>query len=129
VPYVLVAYGRFAGGFDPEVFKAPRAAFDRLPDYAKRASWAHQNSFEVFPPFAAACLMSFITAPYPFQIFGIPAEVANGVISLLFVLARLSYAAAYILDRAAWRSLSWGVSVLCTATLMVTALRSVTTTL
>jgi uncharacterized MAPEG superfamily protein len=129
VPYALVAYGRFATGFDPETFKAPRAAFDRLPDYAKRATWAHQNSFEVFAPFAAACLMCFVTAPHPFTVLGIPADISNALASLIFVLSRLSYAAAYILDQPAWRSLSWAVSVTCTGSLMLTALRGLTTTL
>jgi len=27
---------------------APRTMFDKLPPYAQRANWAHQNSFEAF---------------------------------------------------------------------------------
>ena len=27
---------------------APRAMFDRLPEWGKRANWAHLNSFEAF---------------------------------------------------------------------------------
>ncbi|MFN5979037.1 MAG: MAPEG family protein, partial [Pseudanabaena sp.] len=51
LPYIVVAYGRVSVGID---MNAPRAMFDRLPDYAKRATWAHQNSFEVFALFATA---------------------------------------------------------------------------
>ncbi|GAB4214780.1 MAG: MAPEG family protein [Synechococcales cyanobacterium] len=125
VPYVLVAYGRWQAGFEMKDFKAPRAMFERLPDYAKRASWAHQNSFEVFSPFAAAALMSFVTAPHPFPVLGIPADVWNAFTSVVFVLSRLTYAAGYIADQPIVRSLSWGVSVTCTASLMLVSLRAI----
>ena len=44
-----------------EALAAPRAVFDRLPPYAQRATWAHQNAFEAFMLFAAAALMAYVT--------------------------------------------------------------------
>ena len=58
LPYIVVAYGRLSIGID---MNAPRAMFDRLPDYAKRATWAHQNSFETFGLFAAAALTTYVS--------------------------------------------------------------------
>ncbi|NJK28581.1 MAG: MAPEG family protein, partial [Coleofasciculaceae cyanobacterium SM2_3_26] len=58
VPFLAVAYGRFQVGYDTA---APRALFDKLPPYAQRASWAHQNSFEAFIVFTPAALMAYIT--------------------------------------------------------------------
>ncbi len=57
-PYIFVAFGRVSIGYD---MNSPRAMFDRLPDYAKRATWAHQNSFEVFALFAAAALTAYVS--------------------------------------------------------------------
>lgn len=45
VPFLVVVYGRVKAGYD---IAAPRALFDKLPAYAQRATWAHQNSFESF---------------------------------------------------------------------------------
>ena len=57
-PFLVVAYGRLKVGYDQV---APRAMFEKLPDYAKRATWAHQNSFETFIVFTAACFMAYLT--------------------------------------------------------------------
>ncbi|MDE5088163.1 MAG: MAPEG family protein, partial [Trichodesmium sp. St16_bin2-tuft] len=57
-PFLVVAYGRVTVGYD---LGAPRAMFEKLPDYAKRATWAHQNSFETFILFAAASFMAYVT--------------------------------------------------------------------
>ena len=45
LPFLLVAYARLKVGYD---IAAPRTMFDKLPPYAQRATWAHQNSFEAF---------------------------------------------------------------------------------
>ena len=55
-PFLVVALARLQLGYDQA---APRAMFDRLPDYAQRATWAHQNSFETFMLFSAAALMAY----------------------------------------------------------------------
>jgi uncharacterized MAPEG superfamily protein len=57
-PFLVVALARLQLGYDQA---APRAMFERLPAYAQRATWAHQNSFETFMLFSAAALMAFVT--------------------------------------------------------------------
>jgi uncharacterized MAPEG superfamily protein len=39
------------------VLAAPRAIFERLPAWGKRAAWAHQNCFEALTLHASACLL------------------------------------------------------------------------
>ena len=44
LPFLPVAYARAQIG--PQALALPRAIIDKLPPYAQRATWAHQNSFE-----------------------------------------------------------------------------------
>ena len=46
LPFLVVAYARARIGY--EMFSTPRAMFEKLPPYAQRATWAHQNTFEAF---------------------------------------------------------------------------------
>lgn len=87
VPFLLVAYARVRVG--SEMLSTPRALFDKLPPYAQRATWAHQNTFEAFMIFAAAALMAYVTGVNSFT-----AQVA----AIAFVVARLLYSIFYILN-------------------------------
>jgi uncharacterized MAPEG superfamily protein len=112
LPYILVAIGRFQAGFD---MGAPRAIFDKLPDYAKRANWAHQNSFETFVTFAAAALMAYVTkqdSPYA----------AN--LAIAFVGSRFLFSVFYIINFPIGRSLMFGVGSFATASLMIMSIQS-----
>jgi uncharacterized MAPEG superfamily protein len=106
LPYFAVAYARFKIGID---FNAPRAMFDKLPDYAKRATWAHQNSFEVFSLFVAAALMVYAA--------GKGSEYTT-LLVLAFVGSRLLYSIFYIANLPPLRSLMWAISMFCIANLM-----------
>ncbi len=111
-PYLLVAATRFQAGFD---IGAPRAIFDKLPDYGKRATWAHQNSFEAFMLYSAAAIMAYIThldSP----------SVANCAIS--FVAARFLYSIFYILNVPLGRALMFGVGSVAIFTLMSLSITS-----
>ncbi|MEA5576320.1 MAPEG family protein [Anabaena sp. UHCC 0451] len=105
VPYLLVAYGRVLVGYD---LSAPRAMFDKLPPYAQRATWAHQNSFETFMTFAPAALMAYIT--------GVNSPTA-AVAAIAFILARLLYSIFYIANIPILRSLMFGIGSFSSATL------------
>lgn len=54
---------RSQADFKPSDLAAPRAMFERLPAWGKRANWAHQNSFEAFTLHAPACLLCLVVAP------------------------------------------------------------------
>ncbi len=110
LPFLVVAYGRFQAGFDME---KPRALFDRLPAYAQRATWAHQNAFETFMIFAVGALMAYVTrqdAP----------EVAWAAIA--FVIARTLYPVFYILNVPAGRSAMFAIGTMSTITLFAFSL-------
>lgn len=99
LPYFAVAFGRFQVGYD---MGAPRSLFDKLPDYAQRATWAHQNSWESFALYAPAAIMAFAA--------GLPAEaVLTSVVT--YLASRVTYSLFYILNVPILRSLSWAISI------------------
>ncbi|MBD2663020.1 MAPEG family protein [Richelia sinica] len=105
VPFLVVGYARAQVGYDTA---APRAMFDKLPDYGKRATWAHQNSFEAFMIFAAAAMMAYVTGVN--SPFGALAAIA-------FVVSRLLYSTFYILNIPVLRSLMFAIGSLSSGTL------------
>ncbi|MBG1265873.1 MAPEG family protein [Nostoc sp. WHI] len=107
VPFLPVAYARVQIG--DEMFSTPRAMFDKLPPYAQRATWAHQNSFETFMIFATAALMAYIT--------GVNSSTAQ-VAAIAFVVARLLHSIFYILNIPLLRSLMFAISSFSSATLV-----------
>lgn len=113
VPFLVVAYGRLQVGYDT---RSPRALFDKLPPYAQRATWAHQNSFESFMLFAAAALMAYVTQQ--------DSLLAAGA-AIAYLVARLLFSLFYILNIPVARSLMFGIGTLCIATLMGLSLVSV----
>ena len=112
-PFLVVAYGRVKVGYD---LGAPRALFEKLPDYAKRATWAHQNSFETFILFAAASLIAYLTEQDSMLAIGA---------AVTFVIGRFFYSIFYILDIPIGRSLMFAISSSCTAILFILSLSSV----
>ena len=112
-PFLVVALARLQLGYDSS---APRAMFERLPAYAQRATWAHQNSFETFMLFSAAALMAFVT--------GVDSEVA-GLAAIAFTIARLLFSVFYILNVPLGRSLMFAISSSCTVTLFYFSLMAV----
>jgi uncharacterized MAPEG superfamily protein len=113
LPYFVVAYGRVSIGID---MNAPRAMFDRLPPFAQRATWAHQNSFEVFVLFAAAAVMVYITGN---------ATNNTSLITLTFLGSRFGFCLFYILDLPFLRSPMWVVGMICVASLMSASLTAI----
>lgn len=110
LPFLVVGYARVRVGYD---IAAPRAMFDKLPPYAQRAYWAHQNTFENFMIFAAAALMAYVTA--------VNSTLAVGA-AITFVVARLLYSVFYITNVPLARSLMFAVGSICSGTLFVLSL-------
>ncbi|MEO0532724.1 MAG: MAPEG family protein [Cyanobacteria bacterium P01_A01_bin.123] len=98
VPFGVVGYGRLVVGYDST---QPRALFDKLPPYAQRATWAHENGFESLAFFAPAALMAYVT--------GQSSTVALGA-AIAYLIARLLYPLFYILNIPTLRSLMFGVA-------------------
>jgi len=112
LPFLVVGYARVSVGYD---VSAPRAMLDKLPLYGKRATWAHQNSFEAFTIFAPAALMAYVT--------GQNSSLAIGC-AIAFVVARFFYSIFYIANIPLARSLMFGIGSLCSATLFVLSIIS-----
>ncbi|MFZ9945834.1 MAG: MAPEG family protein [Vulcanococcus sp.] len=87
---------------------APRAMFDRLPEWGKRANWAHLNSFEAFVLFAPAALLCLIS-----KVDSSTALAAAWIYPGL----RLAYIAAYVANLPPLRSLCWAGAMVCTGIL------------
>ncbi|GBL10135.1 MAPEG family protein [Microcystis aeruginosa] len=102
LPFLLVAYARAKVGYNTS---APRAMFDQLPYYAKRATWAHQNGFETFMIYSAAALMAYVT--------GVSSPLAANC-AIAFVILRLLFSLFYIINIPIARSLMFGLGSLCT---------------
>ena len=114
-----LAAGRAKADFTPADLAAPRAMFERLPAWGKRANWAHQNSFEAFTLHAPACLLVLLAAPELTATAGVSA-----VAAWLHPLLRLGYIAAYVANIPPLRSLCWAGAILCTGLLYSEGLRS-----
>ncbi len=104
-PFLVVAWGRLQTGYDRS---APRAMFDKLPAFAQRATWAHQNSFEALTIYGLAALMAYAT--------GVDSDWAK-IAAIAFLVARLLYSVFYILNISIGRSLMFGLGSLCGWTL------------
>ncbi len=107
LPFLVVGFARARLGYDTS---APRAMFDKLPAYAQRATWAHQNSFEVLIIYTSAAIMAYVT--------GVESPWAEKA-AIAFVIARLFYSVFYILDIPIARSLMFGIGSAASATLFV----------
>ena len=99
-PFLVVGWGRLQAGYDQS---APRAMFDKLPAYAQRATWAHQNSFEALTIYGLFALMAYAT--------GVESDWAKTAV-LAFLAARLLYSVFYIADIPLLRSLMFAVGSL-----------------
>ncbi|EAW38808.1 MAPEG family protein [Lyngbya sp. PCC 8106] len=113
LPFLLVAYGRLQVGYE---MSAPRAMFDKLPPFAQRATWAHQNSFEAFMLFSAAALCAYVT--------GQDSQLAAAS-AIIFVCARLLYSVFYIFNISLARSLMFAVGSTCISILFILSLVTV----
>jgi len=117
---VPLGAGRSQADFQPADLAAPRAMFERLPAWGKRANWAHQNCFEAFSLHAPACLLCLMVAPAVMA--GAP---WTALAAWLHPALRLAYIAAYVADLPPLRSLCWAGGLLCTALLYSEGLRAV----
>ena len=105
---------RSQADFTLDDMQAPRAMFDRLPDWGKRANWAHQNSFEAFSLHAPAALLALIAVLQIGQLQGLAIPAA-----LLQPVLRLIYLPAYVANIPPLRGLCWAGALLCTGILYV----------
>lgn len=112
---VPLGAARSQANFQLSDLAAPRAMADRLPEWGKRANWAHLNSFEAFTLFAPAALLCLIT-----QVHNPIATAAAWIYPGL----RLVYIAAYVANLPPLRSLCWAGGMVCTGVLYLEGLKA-----
>jgi uncharacterized MAPEG superfamily protein len=112
---VPLGAARSKADFKVEDLAAPRAMFDRLPEWGKRANWAHLNSFEAFVLFAPAALLCLIS-----EVNSSTAIAAAWIYPGL----RLAYIATYVANLPPLRSLCWAGAMTCTGILYLDSLRT-----
>jgi uncharacterized MAPEG superfamily protein len=87
------------GGSDYDNAK-PRIFLRNLRGWPQRANWAQSNSYEAFPPFAAAVIIASLA--------GANQSIVD-TLAGIFIFARLLHGIFYILDKPTQRSLAWAV--------------------
>ena len=113
---IPLTLGRIKAGYSVENMSAPRALFNDLPDFGKRAVWCHQNCWESISLHAPACLLCLLTLP-------------DSNIAIISAWAhpciRLLYIPAYVLDIPAARGLCWATGLLSTIILYKEAISQI----
>ncbi len=105
ISIIPLTLGRIKAGYSVENMSAPRALFDELPDFGKRAVWCHQNCWESICLHAPACLFCLITAT--------DSNIAN-IASWGHPLFRFLYIGAYVFNFPTARGLLWASGIFTT---------------
>lgn len=113
LPMLWVGYAKFSvRGYNNH---SPRKFLEALTGKAQRAKWAHDNSWEAFAPFAAAVIIA--------SYVGVEQNILDAL-AICFILCRILYGFAYILDKATIRSLLWFGGFVCVVALYVFAAKA-----
>jgi uncharacterized MAPEG superfamily protein len=110
-PLIWTSYAKGRGGFRRRDNHNPREFLEGLSGAQKRAHWAQLNSYEAFPPFAAAVIIAAHVG-----------KLEQGTLDALaigWVAARFAYGVLYITDRATLRSVAWFTAMACWVTMFV----------
>jgi uncharacterized MAPEG superfamily protein len=101
------------GGYDNH---HPRAQQAKLEGVGQRATAAHYNSFEALQLFLAAILSCAVSGNY---------DLTMQLLAWVFVVCRMLYIVLYIVDKALFRSIVWGIGVGCIITMIVRSILTV----
>lgn len=106
MPYIFTGIAKFSGGRYNNY--SPREFLEKQEGFRKRAHWTQLNSFEAFPPFAAAVVIAHLT--------GGEQEYIN-TLAMAFIAIRVVYGVMYVGNFAALRTLVWSAGLGCTIAL------------
>ncbi|AHK15346.1 MAPEG family protein [Thalassolituus oleivorans] len=108
MPYIFTFIAKFTGGRYNNF--SPREFLEKQEGFRKRANWAQMNSFEAFPPFAAAVIIAHLTGGEQGWI---------DTLAMAFIGLRVVYGALYIGNFATMRTLIWTAALGCNIALFV----------
>lgn len=114
LPLSFAIMAKMLGGFGLADNANPREFMQRASGASARANAAQQNSYETLPVFLAAVLVAML--------FFVPQSIIN-YLACLYVLLRVAYGIAYIVNLPTFRSILWGLSILCCLLLFYLAIR------
>lgn len=114
LPIVFASVAKMLGGFTPKDNANPRDFMQKATGRAARANAAQQNSYESLPVFLAAVVTALL--------FFVPVAVI-AKIAWLYVLLRVVYGVAYVMDLSTFRSIVWALSLACSMMLFYLAIR------
>lgn len=110
LPLLFTGIAKFSGpGFDN---RTPRDFQAGLTGMRQRAHWAHLNSIEAFPFFAAAVIVA--------HQLGAP-QARIDWLALAFIACRLVYGLLYMANQATLRSVVWAAGLGCAIAIFVSA--------
>ena len=111
LPLVWASVAKFGvKGYDN---RHPRPFMEKhLTGIHQRANWAQANSYESFPPFAAAVIICHLV--------GVSQGLIDGL-AIVFLFARIGHGVAYIKDKATIRSIVWTIGFFCVVGLFLAA--------
>lgn len=104
LPYTFAMLAKILGGFTTQDNKNPRQFLANLSGMASRANAVQQNSFESLPLFLTASVLSLL--------YFIPIK-SLAMFAWLYVVLRILYGVAYLLNWASFRSIVWALSMAC----------------
>ena len=102
---IPLTLGRLKAGYSIENMSAPRALFNDLPEFGKRAVWCHQNCWESISIHAPACLLCLITLPH---------SNLSLIAAWIHPLLRFLYIGAYVFNIPIARGLLWASGIFTT---------------
>ncbi|MGO1250783.1 MAPEG family protein [Psychrobacter sp.] len=114
LPLAMAMTAKLLGGFSLADNAHPRNFLQGTTGAAARANAAQQNSYETLPIFLAAVLTAML--------FFVPQFIIN-VLAWLYVLIRVGYCVAYVINLATFRSILWVLSMACSGMLFYLAIR------
>ena len=96
LPLIWVGIAKANGrGYDNA---KPREWLAKLEGRAQRANWAQQNSYEAFPPFAAAVIIAHLVGNDQTMV---------DALAVFFIICRIAHGILYINDYSTLRSFAW----------------------
>jgi uncharacterized MAPEG superfamily protein len=102
--YAATGLAKAGGRMPVKANHTPRDWLEQLEGWPKRAHWAQQNGFEVFPLFAAAVIIAELAhAP----------QARIDHLALAFVAIRVVYLILYLADLSWLRTTAWTAGMVC----------------
>ena len=114
LPLTMAMAAKALGGFHLKDNAHPRDFLQHTTGVAARANAAQQNSYETLPIFLIAVVVAML--------FFVPQAIVNKL-AWLYVIIRMGYCAAYIINLSIFRSILWGLSIACILMLFYLAIR------